>query len=200
MEVQMRTPGQLLQMHGPVVSRVLQRQFPSLSADIIDNLVVEAIARVSKQIDSGKPIAEKMVFPLILITAKRRAIDHLRYSPRLVFALPDLLEQAPAATPAEKEEPLGGMVSDLRAAMAALEPLDRRILRAATTSMPNEPWTRTLALELLRENSSKNRNHDEATIDARELSKLRGKLRVRKMRAVEKLRRLMRRKGYDLPE
>jgi hypothetical protein len=197
-------PGELLQEYGPVVSRVLQRQFPSLEIDVIDSIVFEAVARIWKRSVAARAAGSKSypsqaLFPLILTTAKNLAIDQLRYSPQFVQLSPEILQQAYQ----EKEEdsgaddPLSAIVSDVRKEVASLEPLDRRILRESMNSRQSESWAHDLAIHLLNEESPSSPSTE---IDSEQLSKLAGKLRVRKFRVIAMLRQAMRDKGYDVPD
>lgn len=189
-------PGEMLQRHGPVVSRLLRRQFPSLPTDVVDSLVVESIAKVWTHLKStDEDVSPGHLFGLIARAARNRAIDQLRYSPRIVLAAPGALEQSPEQPGGDGTAPESDLVADLRTAMSELEPLDRRILEAATTPPLAGDWARELAIELIQQE----RSHDE-DIDAQELNRLCGKLRVRKHRAIKALRAALNAQGYDVPE
>jgi RNA polymerase sigma factor (sigma-70 family) len=202
-------PGELLQQYGPVVSRVLQRQFPSLGTDVIDDLVLEAIARIWKKISnaSDRSAAPQSLFPLILTAAKRRAIDRLRYSPRLVLMSPEILEQISEDKDfleqiledqdSDVSSTFGVLLREMHSAIAMLEPLDRRILETSLDPNASGRWARELASELLKEQLPKSSTSKD---DARQIAKLAGRLRVRKLRVVSKLRQTMRARGYDIPE
>jgi DNA-directed RNA polymerase specialized sigma24 family protein len=193
--------GEVLLKYGPVVGRILHRQFPSLPSDVIDDLVVESIARIWKRFQpiAPSPTSDRSLFPLIFTVARRLAIDHLRYSPRIIFASPDLIDQPSRETISESGESSGMPIVDAQLAMAELSPLDRRILKAAMAPPLSGDWARELALELVHEESRKSGHNNKPDVDPQTLTKLGGKLRVRKIRAIEKLRKTMRNKGYKIP-
>ena len=187
--------------YGPLISGILVRQFPSVPADVIDDLLIESLVRIWRRLgrDPSNPAqgTEDSLFPLIYAAARNRVIDHLRYSPRLVSTSPMILAQLAVAGEMDAESPPGEAAAALQAAIAELEPLDRRILAAAVDMSETGDWTRQLALELLAE---ENRSAGRAgEFDARRLERLRGKLRVRKMRVINKLRETMRSKGFTTP-
>jgi DNA-directed RNA polymerase specialized sigma24 family protein len=194
-------PGELLQKFGPTVSKILQRQFPSLPVEVIDDLVVEAIARLCRRLHSSpeQAVPETALFPLIFTAARRRAIDQLRYSPHLVFASPEFLEQSVPHRGPDDPALSGQLIVALKDAVARLEPLERRIIQAAMSPPASGDWARELALELSVEQSQSDKQ-PAAAISPKELSRLSGKLRVRKLRTIEKLRRAMTAAGYEIPE
>lgn len=198
MVTNLEQPGEILQRHGPVVSRLLRRQFPSLPADVVDSLVVEAIAKVWTRLKNrNEEVSPPNLFALIARAARNRAIDHLRYSPRIVLAAPGALEQSVDRPREQAAESGGALLADLRSEIAELEPLDRRILEAASTPPLAGDWARELAVELIREERA---SAKEEEIDTQELNRLCGKLRVRKHRVIKALRAALNAQGHDVPE
>lgn len=200
MTSKLESPGDLLQRYGSVVSRLLRRQFPSLTADVVDSLVVECIARVWTHLEQKhEEFSPYKLFALIHKAARNRAIDQLRYSPRVVFVAPGSLEQTAAAYEGETSGVPADLVTDLKSAVSGLDPLDRRILEAAMTPPLAGDWARDLAEELIREEKNQNAECTDE-IDPQKLKRLCGRLRVRKHRAIKQLRAAMQARGYEVPE
>lgn len=192
-------PGDLLLGFGPGVARVLQRQFPSLPEDVIDDMVAEAVARAWRRIQSAPRSQDegRSLFALVLTIAINRAIDHLRYSPRVQVVSPEILDRL--LTQPTARESSSRLAQDLEAAIAELSPLDGRILQAAMAPPSSGNWAQELALELLREDISA-AGSTPREVDKTALERHAGKLRVRKLRIIDKLRQSLRSKGYTIPQ
>lgn len=201
--------GSLLQRCGFKVRGRIQSRFPSLTVDVIDDIVSEAIARVWRhrgKFSEGSPNAPDGLFPYIVVVAERLAIDRLRRGSRTVLLSPDTL-----ATIAERNASRGSsnppeeLVADLRTAIAQLDALDQRVLQASMSPSPSGEWALSLARSLIGELRMKPSQEDLLpelrTLDPKQWEKkLPGALRTRKSRAIRKLREILRNQGYPVPE
>jgi RNA polymerase sigma factor (sigma-70 family) len=172
-----------LTRYGPTVTRLLRFRFgDALSNADLEDVLSIALFRlwgVRERIDEKRPL-----FPYFYTVAKRAAIDVLRRRQSQPLAL-ESVESVPSHSSQDKdeEEPAvedysDPLREDLRASLATLNGLEREILEAYTRNDHSERW----AVEL----------SERVGIDA-------STLRVMRFRAVQKLRKQMRQRGYDVP-
>ena len=186
---------EVLQTHGPVVSRIIRRQFASLPEDVVDLLVVETIARVSIHLLKQKePVTQGYLLALITRSCQNRAIDHLRRRMNVTTVRSEVLETVTQQEPRESSRVSSELIGELVSLISALDAVDRRILRAAMYPPSDGDWARELALEQLNVEGKRDACR---SIDAKELSKLCGRLRVRKHRLLQKLRKALEARGYS---
>jgi hypothetical protein len=183
--------------HGPVVCRILRRQFPSLPEDVVDLLVVESIAKVKSNLEKQKePVSPAHLMAMITRACQNRAIDQLRYVPRVLFVRVETLD---AVSQRGEQEPClasPAIVTELMAAILTLGPTDRKILQAAMHPPLDGDWAREFAIKELRDEG---RCAGGDAVDVKELTRLCGRLRVRKHRILQKLRKAIEAKGYPMP-
>ena len=197
MTLGLESPGELLQKYGPTMAQLLKRQFPSLTADVIDSLVVEAIARVWTNLrqKDKENISAGNLFVLICKAARNRAIDQLRYMPHVMFTEPRLLDRSIASPEKVSEEAPSELATDLRHAISKLDSLDRQILEAAMSPPIAGDWARELAVRLIQEEKKEEWSDH---FYKQKLNRLCGKLRVRKLRAINQLRLAMQKNGHSI--
>lgn len=180
--------------HGPVICRILRRQFPSLPEDVVDLLVVESMAKVKSHLESQtEPVSPAHLMAMLTRACQNRAIDQLRYFPRIVFVRAETLDAVGQHRTKEPSPTSPTLVTELTSAILALEPTDRKILQAAMHPPIDGDWARELAIEELR---AEGRYVGGDAVDAKELRKLCGRLRVRKYRILQTLRKALKEKGY----
>lgn len=187
---------EVFQTHGPVLSRLMRRQFPFMPDDVIDALVVETIARVHSRLKKlEEPISPAPLLSMLIRACRYRAIDHLRYHPSLTFIPSEDLDALSPPSLSDGCRSSARLVAELKSAISALDPSDREILQAAMSPPLVGDWARELALEQLR-NEAKTGGLN--GIDSDELARLCGRFRVRKHRLLAKLRRTLEANGIQV--
>ena len=210
MDTNQTEAGSLLQRYGFKVHRRLRSRFPSLTGDAIDDVVAEAIARVWRRhrdkFADGPPEAPRALLGYIVAAADRLAMDRLRYGVRIALVPPKLLTRIPERdTPQEGSEAPEELAAALRIAIARLAPLDQRVLRESMSPSPSGEWAISLAQSLIKERKMRVSRQifvsERRNVGSEQWEKnLPALLRIRKCRALGKLRELMRNQGYSIPE
>ena len=172
---------ELANVHGPGVERLLRWRFGSLlSAADREDVVAAALCRLWQHRDRYE--THRPLLGLFWRVAYRAAVDMLRYQQRLPRDAGANVAEIPAAEPelvatdrALSHEPRRVVVEHMRRAMAELSPDERFLLEASLDGDPS--WAARIA---------------------RQTGQAAGTLRVRRHRAMNKVRRNMARMGYSV--
>lgn len=163
--------------NGTAVKKLLQYKFPILSAADIDDAVAEAIAKVWA--NRERYSEERPFFPLLYLIAKRAALDRLRKIKREQLLRQKFADQLNRESDSDENDPEPTQIAiDLQQAIEKLPELDRKVLHAAIMYPRSENWAKELSMQL-------------------DLSP--GALRVRRLRAMEKLKAILKEKNYKIP-
>jgi RNA polymerase sigma factor (sigma-70 family) len=172
---------ELANAHGPNVERLLRWRFGSLlSAADREDIVAAALCRLWQHRDRYE--THRPLLGLLWRVAYRAAIDMLRHQQRLPrdegANIADIAAAEPELIDAERDlsrEPRRVVVEHMRRAMAQLSPDERFLLKASLDGDPS--WAARIA---------------------KETGQAAGTLRVRRHRAMNKVRRKMARMGYSV--
>ena len=175
----MKDLSRFLEEKGKAVQNLLRLKLPSLSASDADDILAEATARLWRHRDEYS--SKKPLFPLLYTIARRIAIDRIREADRESETRENLIHGFRLVEHQGKEatKDVSPQLRDLLDALEQLSELDQRILRASVMHPNSRNWAQDLS---------------------KELGVRPGLLRVRRLRAIENLKRRMARLGYSLPE